>query len=141
MFALEVLLFHKIWSSNGLFKRNRLLWHQWVSLLLFFDLFIIKSVFLLWFSRKLGNSFWLSKHLHSSTLISLSKMRSVMSRLWIDIMREKVISINRASVNWIGISHTISMPCWFSKECSKGRIWEPSGCFIQFVDSVDPILQ
>lgn len=56
-------------------------------------------------------------------------------------MREKIVSINRASVNWISVAHAICVPCWFSIEGCEGGVREPSCCFVKFVDSVDSVLK
>lgn len=141
MFTLEILLFHQIRCSYCLFKTNRFLRHERVSLLLLLNLLIIQSVLLLWFSWKLRHSFWLTKHFHASTLISLSELRSVYSWLWVDVMSKQVVSIDWASICWINVAHSIGMPCWFSKEGCEGWVREPSGCFIEFVNSVDSVLK
>ena len=120
MLTLEILLFHQIWSPYCLLQTDRLFRHQRVSLLLFFNLLIVQPVFFLSFSWELRNSFRFSKHLHPCTFVGLSEIWLVRSRFWIDVMREKIVSINRASVNWICIAHAICVPCWFSIEGCEG---------------------
>ena len=62
--------------------------------------------------------------IHQRVSIDLSEFRFVISRVRIDVVRLKVLSVDKTSRCWSSISIAIGMEGWFAEVSSQRTIWK-----------------
>lgn len=67
-------------------------------------------------------SFVLLETVLEGTFINLHVLREVCSADGINVVGVHIITIDRSTIDWVDISFSVCMECWFSEIGSKGRI-------------------